>query len=726
MKDDDILKDAKEAFDECVEAEADNRADALDDLRFARLGEQWDEAVRQQRDKDRRPCLTINKLPAFIRQVVNDARQNKPQIKVKPVDDKADPKTAEVLDGLIRNIEYISNASAAYDTAADHAVSQGFGYLKVGIEYSFDDTFDKDILIQRVANPFMIYGDPRSVAADSSDWNVAFETEMIAKDEFKRRWKGADEIDWDEAGYNTLDTPWRQDDDILVAVYWTREEESRPIVLLSDQRIVDLDVYEKGKDVYDIQGVTVLRERTVKSHKVTRRVLTGSEVLEEVDWVGRWIPIVPVYGDEINVEGKRHFRSLIRDAKDAQRMFNYWRTTSTELVALAPKAPWVGPVGAFASDAKRWATANTESHAYLEYDAVAGAPPQRQPFAGVPAGAIQEALNAADDMKAIVGLYDASLGARSNETSGRAIMARQREGDVSTYHFIDNLTRAITHMGRIVIDLIPHVYDGPRIVRVLGEDGATAPVAVNQQVGPDGRPLPPEAQADPPAGSTIFDLTAGKYDVAVEAGPSFTTRREEAAAQMTELIRAMPQAAPLIGDLLAKNLDWPGADEIAKRLKTIAPVDDTNVAAQKAQADLAVAQQEIAKLNQQLQSEKMDKAIEAEKLKISAFEAETDRMKAAAELQAAQSAPAEMPGHPVMHNGSADATLLQAQKQLGEVASAQMAHGDQAAKLGALTEQLAGLVQMMATQAAPSGPKEIVIQAPSGGVYRGVVGSKPN
>jgi hypothetical protein len=265
-----------------------------------------------------------------------------------------------------------------------------------------------------------------------------------------------------------------------------------------------------------------------------------------------------VFGDEVNVEGKRYFQSLVRHAKDSQRMFNYWRTTATELVALAPKAPWIGPEIAFEveGEAEKWASANTQSHAFLRYKG--NVPPQRQPFAGVPAGALQEAMNASDDIKAAIGLFDASLGAASNETSGRAILARQREGDVGTFHFIDNLTRGIRCAGRILIDLIPQVYTGKRIVRIIGEDGQTQAVPLGQAIQLGGM-------------QRVFDLSAGSYDIDVKAGPSFTSRREEAANQMIELVRAFPQAAPLLGDLLAKNLDWPDADKVAKRLQSTLP-----------------------------------------------------------------------------------------------------------------------------------------------------------
>jgi hypothetical protein len=310
-------------------------------------------------------------------------------------------------------------------------------------------------------------------------------------------------------------------------------------------------------------------------------------------------------------------------------MFNYWRTTSTELVALAPKTPFIGRKGAFETDAAKWATANTQTHAYLEYDGPE--PPQRQPFTGPPVGAMQEALSASDDMKAIMGLYDASLGARSNETSGRAIMARQREGDVSTFHYIDNLNRAMRHAGRILLDLIPKVYATPRVVRVLGPDGQAKAIPVNQPA----RQGQAAAQADP-AGQVrkiekIYDLTVGKYDLIVRAGPNFTSRREEAANQMIELIRAYPAAAPVIGDLLAKNLDWPGADEVASRLQSMLPPKLAGRASPEAQA----AQAQMAKLAQALEGAKaqiaalrQDRSHEARKLEIDAFEAETNRLRA--------------------------------------------------------------------------------------------------
>jgi hypothetical protein len=412
--------------------------------------------------------------------------------------------------------------------------------------------------------------------------------------------------------------------------------------------VLEASVYAAQKPVLDAQGVTVLGERVALSHKVTQLVLTGAEVLEKNDWAGKYIPIVPVYGDEVNVEGKRHFRSLIRDAKDAQRMLNYWRTASTELTALAPRVPFLGRKGTFKSDARKWATVNSQNHAFIEYDGET--PPQRQPLdSGRAIGAIQEALNAADDMKAILGMYDASLGAAGNETSGRAILARQKEGDTSNFHFIDNLSRAIEHGGRILIDLIPTVYSGQRMIRVLGADNKATSVQLGQAMtvkGPDGQPAVDPATSLPI--TRICDLARGKYDLTVESGPSYASRRQESADQILQMIQAYPPAAPVLGDLLAKNLDWPDADEVARRLHALLPpqlqaAEGKGAAADpmahpvvqqtaaKAVAAINGLRQQNAGLGQRLVALQQDRGIENRKLEIDAFKAQTERLKAVGE-----------------------------------------------------------------------------------------------
>ncbi|AWC25373.1 hypothetical protein CO731_04868 [Aminobacter sp. MSH1] len=658
---DDLLREGREAFQRASDVENDNRQTALEDIRFARAGEQWPADIIKQRQIEGRPCLTINKLPAFIRQVVNDARQNKPSIKVHPADSGADPETAEVINGLIRNIEYTSNADIAYDTATECAVTGGFGYLRIGLDYAFDDSFDMDIQIKRVSNPFSVYGDPNSTAADSSDWDTAFVVDRLSKSQFEAQYKGKATVDWDSTAWTGLKgTDWLNDDGVLTAEWWQREEKDRVIVITQDGMVFGKDELESDPDLQTLLEAGVLQihgERTTKTHKVTQRIMSGADILETNNWVGRYIPIIPVYGDEFDIEGKRYFRSMIHNAIDSQRAFNYWRTAATELVALAPKVPFIGPKGAFDGDIDRWNTANTKSHPFLEYDGQT--PPQRQPLdTGAAAGSLQEALNASDDMKAIIGIYDASLGARSNETSGRAIMARQREGDVSTFHFIDNMSRAIRHTGRILIDLIPKVYTGPRIVRIIGEDGSQAPKTINKEA-PDtdkkGNPLTDE-QGNPLM--ALHDLTSGKYDLTVSTGPSFTTRREEAAMQMTEMIRAFPQAATIIGPELAKNLDWPGADEIAEKMEAMT----SGQIPPELQKKIEEGQQQIAKLTEENQQLKMSAATDEAKIqsnermkmleiqsdeKVALFKADSDAKVAAYKAQITAQAQAS---RPVVHS----------------------------------------------------------------------------
>lgn len=618
-QDKDALKDARARFKDAMDGWSQVRDDALEDIKFARLAEQWPQEVATAREREGRPCLTVNRMPSFIRQVVNDARQNKPSIRVRPVDNYADPETADVMNGLFRHIESTSDADVAYDTAIDCAVSGGFGFFRIDVDYAHDDTFDMDILLRAIGNQFSVHFDPKTTAADSSDWRYAFIVEEMDRKEFERMYPGAhagEFVDDDKVN------PWFTENSVRIAEYFDRYEVQREVLLLSDGDIVDAEVYKNAKDNYEALGVTVQNSRTIVSHKVKHCLMTGAEKLEETDWAGKYIPIVPVYGEEVNVEGKRYFRSLIRDSKDPQRMYNYWRTSATELVALAPKAPWIAKEGTLV-DPEKWESSNTETFAYLEYEGDVA--PQRQNFDASPVGAMQQALSSSDDMKDIMGLYDASLGQRSNETSGRAIMARQREGDTSTFHFIDNLTRAIRCGGRIVLDLIPRVYNTERIIRILGEDDTPQTVKIGQV---------PEGMEQMPDYTDVFDLTKGKYDLVVTAGPSFTTRREEAVTQMTELGRAYPQLMQVAGDIMAKNLDWPGADEIAERLRMLmqqqfgpkeeGPDPEVVKMEQKTQAEIQGMQ---AKAQADIEISRQKALADAQtKREVALFEAETDRM----------------------------------------------------------------------------------------------------
>lgn len=627
-QDNDLHAEGLKIYEYAVERDSHNRERYAESIRFARLGEQWPENIRKQRELEGRPCLTLNKMAAFIRQVVNDARQNKPAIKFHAVGDGADEWTAKVLDGLVRNVEYSSNADVAYDTAIDNAVSGNVGYFRVVTEYAADDVFDQDLGLAPIPDSLSVVPDAYAMDADSANWNDAFVTDDYSIDAFKAKWPKADASSF-EGDHRGVATGWLSDGLVRVAEWWRRREVEAVIVKLSNGQIVPAEKLEDADflKLMEVQNVTEVTRRQTRSWKVEQIIMNGAEVLEQNEWAGKYIPIVPVYGDTVVIDGKRYLFSMVYPAIDAQRNYNYWSTTSTEVAALAPKAPWIAPVGSFASD-PNWLTANTVNHAYLEYDVVEGGmPPQRTPFAGPDAAAMQEAMKASDDMKSIMGVFDASLGAQSNETSGRAILARQREGDTSTFNFTDNLSRAIRHAGRIMADLIPKVYTVPRVLRTIQEDGTNRQVQVNQET----QPLPEEAKA---AGEQmvgvmrIYDLTSGKYDVTCESGPSYTTKRLEAANQMTEFMRAVPGAGQVMGDLLAKNLDWPGADEIAERLKLLLPpqAQGQNPQLMQAQQQMQQMQGLIQQLQQQLQQVQQDKQRDDRKLDIDAFKAVTERI----------------------------------------------------------------------------------------------------
>lgn len=579
MKNEEILKIAKEQFEESDAVSRFNRENYKDDVRFARMSEQWDEDIKNQRMAEGRPCLTTNKLAPLIRQIVNESRQAKPAIKVSPVDNGADVATAEVISGLIKAIERESNADIAYDTAFDHCVSGGFGFFRIGVDYVAPDSFDLKATIKRVPNPLMVHWDVNSTEFDASDWTYGFVSELISKDDFEKQYPKAAAVDWE--GDNESDTErWRNGDDVRIAEYFTRHEKEIEVLLLSDGQIIRRDELPKlAKDYFGAGGIDLgpitdddviagffaqtglneQRSRKTFSHDVTRYIMSGNEILEQDEWLGTMIPICPVWGDEVIIDNRRHFRSLIRDAKDPQRMHNFWRSASTELVALAPRTPFIMPEGAMPRDGQeraKWSSANTRSHAYLAY--AGNQAPQRQPFAGVPGGAVQEAISSNQDIQDITGIYPSSIGARSNETSGRAILARERQGDVSNFHFSDNLSRAISYAGKCLVEIIPAIYSTRKAIRVLGEDQKEKVVNLSLEAG-----------GDPDNG--LYNISVGRYDVVVDTGPSFATQREETRETLIEIMRQVPGAAQVIGDIVVEHLDFQGADKVAKRLQALLP-----------------------------------------------------------------------------------------------------------------------------------------------------------
>lgn len=584
------LRHANEAW----MAEQENITNGRDDQRFY-AGDQWPERARLARDKEHRPIITINRLPQFIRQVTGDIRKDTPSSKVLPAKD-ATVKKAEIFTGMIRNIEQQSNAKAAYVQGVDNACQAGIGAWRYATEYESDTSFDQVIRIKRIQDPFAVLFDPQATMPSKEDGRFAFVFDDLAVDEFKRQFP-------DKAVEGFPSTPaqgtmiWKLENSIRVAEYWHKEEVERTLTELPDGTIHD-DSADEALPPAVLK--TKPRQRKVKTQKVKQVLMSGKELLTEPqDWAGKYIPIVPIVGEEIRFEGRTVRRGMVRDARDPQQVYNYMRTAAVEAAALQPKAPFIGTVNQFKGWEDVWASAGSTNHAYLTYnpDPMAPGAPQRSQPALAQQGLDSQAAIAATDIEAVTGIYKANLGAPSNEQSGRAILARQKEGDTGTFFYVDNLRTALMHGARILLDLIPKIYDTPRVVRIFKEDGTHDMVPINQEP-PKGVPpddLPKEVA------EALNDLTIGEYDVVVSTGPGYQTRREEARETVIELMRNVPAVANVAPDVLIRNLDIPAADEIAKRIEASQnsgpnPTQVAEVKLKAAQADKAEAEAEGAQI----------------------------------------------------------------------------------------------------------------------------------
>ena len=551
-----ILAEAKKRFKVCDDVSAFIRTEALDDLNFI-AGNQWPEAVRKERQDDARPTLTVDRLASACNQVINDQKQNRPQIKIRPVDDSADLKTAEVIEGIMRHIHYNSDAEAAYDMAIQNSVHCGMGYFRILTDYVSEDSFDQEIFIKRITNPFTIHV-PMHLCKESdySDMPYCFVTDSIPLDEFKAQYPKLEIGNWESL--TSGEPHWFHDDKVRIAEYWVVEEKSDTLYSLSDGSTVI------GKPEKLPRGVKIVKERPTTTRSIKMYKMTGADILDESDFPGRWIPIIPVLGPEMDIEGRKYLFSLHRRARDCQRMYNYYVSAEAEVVSMAPKAPFVIAEGQIEGYEVQWQTANKKNHAVLQYKpkAVDGQlvpPPQRQHQTEVPTAIVNAKREISEDIKAVTSIYNANLGAPGNETSGRAILARQHQGDVANFAFGDNLNRALRHAGRIIVDLIPLIYDTERAIRIIGDDKSEEVIWVNKQyMDNSGKPK-------------LYDLSAGRYDVVIDTGPSYATKRIEASEAMLQFIQSYPAAAQAAGDLICTNLDFPGAGELAERLKKMVP-----------------------------------------------------------------------------------------------------------------------------------------------------------
>lgn len=635
-----LLAEARLRFQMAYEGEEDIRRAALDDLLNIEGSGIWPAAIRKARSEaiPPRPCITIPKLAAFVDQVTGDMRQNKPSIKVRPNDDKSDPETADILEGLIRNIEQTSMADIAYIHAGECAAASSFGYFRICTDYATDDSFEQDIKIKRIANQFSVYTDPRSVEWDLSDAQFQFIVERISREEYKRKFPGKEPSDYADVSHLEYTESWQDENTIRIAEYFCRVPINKTILLLSDGstwKKKDLEKFVKGQGIgsleefFKVSGLSITRERKVKTSQIERYLIDGTQILEEKQiWPSKYFPAVPCFGKEMWIGEKKTIRSVIRNSKDSNRLYSYRRTITAERLSLIPKAPFLLTVDQIKGHEEMWNRANTDNMAYLLYNADQFAPkPTREPPVLPDAGNAQELQIDAQELKETTGIFDASLGQKSNETSGKAILARQREGDTATYSYQDNLARAVKLGALVILDLIPTIYDTERVIRVRGLDDSEKFVKVN---GP--------YQEKDKTGAVVqklHDLTVGKYDVVITVGPSYATKRLEASDSMIGFIQAMPNTAPMVADLVAGSMDWPDADKFQERLKKALPPefkdDDENVdpnspeaIAQKQQEKMQ--QEQVAQI-QQMGMQKEQLLLEQEAAKLEQIKLENEKIK---------------------------------------------------------------------------------------------------
>ena len=588
------IQEAIEFLKFANDADTMNRQEALEDLKFGG-GDQWPVELQNSRNLESRPVITVNKVDNYCRQVANQQRQQRPRIKVHATNTHDDMVDAQTIGGIIRHIEVNSNADHAYDNAFEYAVRMGWGYMRVKTNYVSEDSFDQEIYIDPIDNPFTVYFDPNSVAPDGSDADRCLITTMMRKDEFRKMYPDADDggTSFTQRGTGDSQSEWITREDIRLAEYYYTVKEKATLYLLSDGS----STFADDKDFFkrlDAFGITVVDKRDSYKKTIKYVKLTAVEIIEERDWAGKYIPIVPVYGRHIVIGDKRKKFGMIRHAKDPQRMYNFWQTSITESVALAPKAKWLLAEGQDENHESDWANANIKSFPLLRYkqtdiDGRPAPPPTRLQPEPPPTGVMAAAMGVDNDIKNIMGIFDPAQLSQGN-ISGKALNGQQQQVDLTNFDYYDNLTRSISHIGKICLDLIPKIYDTERVMRIIGDDGKPELLTINQRDS---------------VGRVLNDISVGQYDVVMETGPGYNSKRQEAVDNMLPLLSAAPELMKVAGDLVFRNMDWPGADIIADRLAAsnpMAQIDDKSKVPPQVQMQLAMSQKQIQDLTQALQA----------------------------------------------------------------------------------------------------------------------------
>ena len=554
----DLIHRAKDAFRHCKEAVEETYALQQEDLEFLN-GDQWPDHIRADRDQDNRPCLRINKLPQFVDKVQGDLRQSRPSIKISPVDDNSDPETADVLNGIFKNIEMQSDAEVVYDSAGEAMIQCGFGAWRIVTEYIDEDSFDQQIMIRPILNQFSVFLDPSSKDWSGCDGRFAFIIEDVPRKTFERLYPKSRLSPWDS---NSDDMDWMTEETVRIAEFFEREYQKETLYLAKGQDGKTKSF--KGEDSVP-DGWEIVKSRTTVVEKIYWYKITCNDILEGPILIpGKLIPIIPCYGKQISIKGKKHYWGVVRHAKDSQRLYNYFRSMDAETIALAPKAPWVMTTGMLGPHKNSWRDSNRRNFPYLLYEPdprVPNAKPERT-FPQLANQAILNNIATADqELHDTTGLQLASLGKKSNEKSGAAIEARAKAGDIGQFAYASNLMRSIKQTARVILGQIPIVYDTARIERIIGEDKSIKTVTVNE-------PFQDEKSGE----YKVFDLTVGRYDVSASIGPSYETQRQEAQASMIDFIRILPpELQVVISDQIAEFSDWHNKTKIAERLRKMLP-----------------------------------------------------------------------------------------------------------------------------------------------------------
>ncbi len=656
-----MQKDLKRA----VDADAHNRRDAIDDLKFMHIS-QWSAAELNRRSLGNRPALTVNMLPKYVNQLVGDERQNRPRIKIAPVDSNADPMIASIREGLISNIEYNSDAASIYDDAFESCLKCGYGAWRVLTREVEDNPFYQEIYLQLIPNPFMVYLDPDAVSPTGADAEYGFILDKISREEFERRYPKASAPTSDNfniaSGLGSEN--WFDDNLVTVAEYFKKDTRTVTMVQLENGEVITEEEYNDRKSNWDEKYDDLLvkagqrpnvpptalpmlssgqppgqnpvpqppgqnpvpqqsgqstvqppipqppipqpiiemsqlgdRPKAVNTKETKETIIrhwvcTATEILSSSGlkgeiFPGKFIPIILLVGERTNIEGKTYISSLIRKAKDPQKILNYWVSAAAETIALAPKAPWLGTAKQFEGYENEYATSNIENHPFLRYnvDMDAPGPPIRNSTPQPPTALFTQIAVAENHLKEVIGMFNADVGASGSEQTGAAVRARQTPGDVGTFRFIDNLSRSIQYSGKIINEMISEVYDSEQDIRLRHFDNTSSYVPINTTIGEaldalrsnparfsrmDANRLLTDLRKYGP--DTKFnDLSTGKYDAMVVVGPSYTTQRQESVASILSLANSMPQQMALGADILVKNMDFKDAEELSARLRKALP-----------------------------------------------------------------------------------------------------------------------------------------------------------